>query len=296
MAAAEAEVDVVAPEGHSSAMQVTSRDIRMAIRTLGLAGRPLCLHSSLRSFGWVEGGASTIAQALLDEGCTVLVPTFSWDFAVPPPAEMRPPRNGWDYDRVEGPTAGINRLYDPATTEIDRKMGAVPAAVLRLPGRVRGGHPLNSFAAIGPLARDLVAGQGPQSVYAPLRALAGADGWVVLMGVGLTAMTFIHLAEQQAGRNLFRRWANGPDERPVEVEVGGCSLGFGRLESVLAPLARETLVGPSHWRAFPAAATLDIAARIIRADPRLTRCGDPACERCNDAVLGGPILGSAGSQ
>jgi aminoglycoside N3'-acetyltransferase len=38
-------------------MKVTTSDIRLAIRNLGLAGRPLCVHSSLRSFGWVEGGA-----------------------------------------------------------------------------------------------------------------------------------------------------------------------------------------------------------------------------------------------
>jgi hypothetical protein len=34
-----------------------------------------------------------------------------------------------------------------------------------------------------------------------------------LQRVGLDKMTFVHVAEAMAGRQLFRRWANGPDGR-----------------------------------------------------------------------------------
>lgn len=30
-------------------------------------------------------------------------------------------------------------------------------------------------------------------------------------------------------------------------------------------------------------------AAAIRADPQITHCGNPDCERCNDALLGGPF-------
>ena len=33
---------------------VTSTDIQHAIRTLNLTDRPICIHASLRSFGWVD--------------------------------------------------------------------------------------------------------------------------------------------------------------------------------------------------------------------------------------------------
>src|SRR5260370_16676972 len=92
-----------------------------------------------------------------------------------------------------------------------------------------------------------MAGEEPLEVFRALRALSEAGGYVVLMGVGLEAMTLIHLAEQMAGRNLFRRWANGPDGRPIEVEMGGCSLGFGKFSSIFAPLTRKTKVGLSTW-------------------------------------------------
>jgi len=109
-----------------------------------------------------------------------------------------------------------------------------------------------------------VFGQKPLHVWAPLEALVEAGGSVVLMGVGLEQMTFLHLAERDAGRNPFRRWANGESGDPIEVEAGGCSDGFGNLRPVLSPLQRECRVGTSHWLIFPASATLDTAARAIR--------------------------------
>jgi aminoglycoside 3-N-acetyltransferase len=270
---------------------ITLNELRIAVESLGLSGRPLCVHASLKSFGWVDGGANTIVDGLLLESCTVLVPTFSYSFMVPPPLDQCPLRNGWDYQTHAVSTAGIGRIYSPRTNEFDREyMGAVPAAVLFRPGRVRGTHPLNSFAALGPLADELLAGQTADDVYAPLRALAERGGAIVLMGVDLTRMTFIHLAEQVAGRTMFRRWANGPDGRTIMVAAGGCSEGFGKLKPILTPLLRERRVGDSHWRVYPACETLETASEAIRANPFLTHCGLRICERCNDAVLGGPEL------
>jgi aminoglycoside N3'-acetyltransferase len=269
---------------------VTMRHVSEGARAAGMSGRPICVHASLRSFGWVEGGASAVVDGLLAEGCTVMVPTFSWTFAVPPP-RAEPPRNGWDYEGLEGPTGGIGRAYSPDTMEMDEQdMGAIPAAVVGRAGRVRGNHPLCSFAAVGPRGHELISGQEPLNVWAPLGALAEEEGAVVLMGVGLDKMTLLHLAEQVAGRNPFRRWANGPDGQTMEVEVGGCSDGLGSLDSILSPVMRESKVGGSVWRVFPAEAALDAAARAIRRDPMITHCGDPGCGRCRDAVAGGPRL------
>ena len=268
---------------------VTQFDIQNAVRALQLTGHALCVHASLRSFGWVEGGAQTVVEALLAEGCTVLTPTFT-EYGVAPPPELRPARNGWDYDHFTRDWPGIGKIYTPATNEIDPvEMSAISAAVVQRPERVRGNHPLCSFTAVGPLAHALIAEQAPLRVNAPLTALAAMDGFVVLMGVGLEQMTLLHLAEQQAGRNLFRRWANGPDGQTIAVETGGCSDGFGKLEPVLAPLMQQITVGQSLWRVFPAKRTLAIAAEAIRREPLITHCGQ-ACERCDNAVLGGPLL------
>jgi aminoglycoside 3-N-acetyltransferase len=197
-------------------MSLTVREIRETLRGLGLAGRAVCLHGSLRSHGHVEGGAEAFVRAFLDEGCTVLVPTFSSAFEVAPPAHLRFRRNGWDYDSAPA-REDSGRVYTPESSEIDREMGAIPAAVLAMQGRVRGGHPLDSFAAVGPRAAELVSGQTASNVYAPLKALVSVDGFVLLAGVGLERLTLLHLAEEEAGRILFRRWANDWEGRPSAV-------------------------------------------------------------------------------
>lgn len=273
---------------------VTNANIRHALRSLGLSRQCLCVHSSLRSFGWVEGGAQAVVDAVLAEGCTLLVPTFT-EFQVSPPSHMRPARNGWNYSSA-ATEENTSVIYSREMTEVaEEDMGAIPAAVLRMPQRVRGDHPLCSFTAIGPLAHELIAGQAPLDVNAPLRALAARDGFVVLMGVGLEAMTLLHLAEQQAGRILFRRWADGSDGRVVEVETGGCSNGFHHLEGLLSPLRREAQVGDSRWQVFPAGGVLEVVSEAIRRDPAITHCGASPC-RCDDAVQGGPLLGEQGDK
>jgi aminoglycoside N3'-acetyltransferase len=277
------------PLAERRVVPVTVEDIRHATRAAGLSEQPLCVHSSLSSFGQVEGGASAVVRGLLDEGCTVFVPTFSLTFSIPPPPDMRPPRNAWDYDNPIPDPLGVGRAYTPETNEMNGWLGAIPTAVLEMEGRARGNHPLNSFSAVGPLARDMVDRQAPDDVYAPCERLAELGGFVVLMGVGLTSMTLIHLAERKAGRTLFRRWANDIDGAAMMVEVGSCSTGFNRFDRVLAPLERRTTVGDSLWRIFPAGPALEAATLAIRADPTITHCGKEEC-RCNDAVLGGPML------
>ncbi len=273
---------------------VTAADIHNALRSLGLREHCLCVHSSLRSFGWVEGGAQTVVDAVLAEGCTLLVPTFT-EFQVSPPPHLRPARNGWNYSRAVT-EENTSVIYSREMTEVaEEDMGAVPAAVARMPQRIRGNHPLCSFAAVGPLAEEMIQGQAPLDVNAPLRVLAKMGGFVVLMGVGLQAMTLLHLAEQRAGRVLFRRWANGSEGQIVEVETGGCSHGFHNLEGLLSPLMREARVGNSRWRVFPATGTLKAASEAIRRDPAVTHCGETPC-RCDDAVQGGPILTEPGRQ
>lgn len=280
-------------------MTVELQDLRLALREAGLENRAVCLHSSLRSHGHVDGGAATVVDAFLDAGATLLVPTFGGSrYAVTAPPDLRPPRNGISYDRwtdqgglpVDPAAAGFaGREF--STADDYTLMGAIPAEVLTRPGRQRGNHPLNSFTAIGPGATELVRGQTATDVYAPLTALVGQGGLVVLAGVGLTSMTLLHYAEQVAGRILLRRWALAGG-KVVMVAVGGCSDGFEHFAGALATVETSVTVGRSHWRVFPAATVVDIASAIIRRDPDSTRCPRADCEQCADKILGGPLLAS----
>ena len=73
---------------------VTIAGIRRGIRGHDLSGKIVVVHSSLASFGTVEGGAAAVVQAFLDEGCTIVVPAFSYWCEVSPPAGIRLERNG----------------------------------------------------------------------------------------------------------------------------------------------------------------------------------------------------------
>ncbi|GAC1503042.1 MAG: hypothetical protein NVS2B12_13420 [Ktedonobacteraceae bacterium] len=223
-----------------------------------------------------------------------MVPSFSIGaFAIAPPAsvEMRPARNGICYkSSTTFYLGGRGDVYTPGSKEIDLSMGFIPTAVVYWPERTRGNHPLNSFVAIGPLAQQLIKDQNALDVYAPLRALTERDGAIVLMGVGLERMTFLHYAEQQAGRVPFRRWANGPDHKPQLVAVGSCSEGFDHFNSLLAPFNQQFLVGESIWQVFPTHETLKAAVAAIKRDPFITHCDESDCERCADAIRGGPLL------
>jgi len=269
---------------------VTQQDIQLALRTLGLAGVPVCTHAAFRSFGAVVGGTASLIAAFLDAQCTLLVPTFSWSFAVPPPPDQRIPQNGWHYASYAGPTNGVGRIYTPQTIEIDADMGALARSIVAHPEHVRGDHPLCSFSALGADAVTLIAPQQPVDVYAPLTMLARRNGFVLLIGVGLDKLTLLHLAEKAAGRRLFRRWANDHDGRASAVEVGGCSAGFPQLAAEVDGLIQTITVGQSTWQLLPARATLERATAAIRANPTSTHCGAPTCARCTDAVAGGPLL------
>ena len=274
-------------------MRVTRRDIADAAAANGLSDGALCVHSSLSSFGRVAGGARAVVDGLLDAGCTVMVPAFTYDFAVAQPPGRELSRNAWGDRDDEGLPPATEEVYTPERNDVHESMGAIPAAVLETKGRARGDHPLNSFAAAGPAARELVAGQAPLDVFAPFRELARLNGYVVMMGVDLRMMTALHLAERMAGRALFRRWATGHDGGVVEAECGGCSRGFGAIEPALGPVERRATVGDSLWRIFPIAGVLERASAAIRERPDITRCEVAGCDRCDDAIAGGPVLGTS---
>lgn len=273
---------------------MTTRDeIIAAIHALNLQNRPFCIHTAMRSFTEpVEGGADGLLDAFLACGCTVMAPTFSDMYEAPPVPEYMPPQNGaGDYSYFFEKTYEDAGVYTPESNSVTvEEMGVFPQRLLQRQDRVRGGNHLNSFAAVGPLAAGLIAGQTNDDVYAPLARLYDADGCILLVGTGLKCATAIHYAEQRAGRNPFVRWSKDAGGHTIPVRAGGCSEGFGHFDDCLQPFERRIRVGGSLWRCYPLRQLTDACAEVIRRVPAITHCGDSSCSRCNDAVSGGPIL------
>jgi aminoglycoside 3-N-acetyltransferase len=165
------------------------------LRALGLEqGNLLLVHASLRSLGWVCGGATAVVQALLDvlgpDG-TLVVPTFTSDNRDPSRWDPAVPEQWWPTIRQELPP------FDPSVTPSQR-MGVIAEQVRNWPRACRSTHPHVSFAAVGAGAKAIVS-EHPLTCHlgehSPLRRLEERDARVLLLGVGWQRCTAFHLAE-----------------------------------------------------------------------------------------------------
>ncbi|MFE5310725.1 AAC(3) family N-acetyltransferase [Isoptericola sp. NPDC056573] len=269
---------------------VTTDQVAAGLRELGLGrSSTVLVHSSLRAFGHVDGGAAAVARALVDVCGTVVVPADTWDrTGVPAPPGLERPWNAYG-------NAATWAEHDEAVARadafvpdlpVDREMGAVPEAVrLGHPHR-RTEHPLKGFVATGERAADVVGAQTLDHPLAPVDAVADAGGDVLLLGVGHTASTAIHLAEQRRGRGLFHRYAKvGPGAWAELPNLPGESHRFDELEPTLRSRTREVRVGRSRLRRTGVADVLAAARAALLADPRALLCDDPGC-RCAAAWRG----------
>ncbi len=270
--------------GEGVAHLVTEADIVEGLRTLGLGrSSALIVHSSLSSFGHVEGGGAAVCRALLDTCGTVLMPAFTWSRTalLPPPGLERPlnaskPSSSWG--EFESSLAQAVP-YSP-TVPVDRAIGIIPETLRLLFPRERSLHPLLSFIASGLHARKLVTAQRLDHFLGPVEALAALRGYVLLLGVGHERNTAIHLAEQQLGRVRFYRYAKAAPGVWMELpNVAGCSEGFGKIETRLDAYTREVRVGECHARLVPLDAVLTVARSMIEQDPAALLCEDE-CDRC----------------
>ena len=162
---------------------LTKTEIIAGLRQLGLeAGAGVMVHSSLKSFGYVQGGPQTVIETLMEvitpEG-TLLMPSFNHD---------HPFREGG---------AGY---YDPRETPTIN--GAIPDHFWRMEGVSRSLDPTHPIAAWGKHSqrytrfhhRTLT--MGPQS---PLGLLYAEGGRGLLLGVDYGANTFHHVVEMTTG-------------------------------------------------------------------------------------------------
>lgn len=158
---------------------VTYDDILNGLRKLGIEhGMSIMVHSSLSSFGWVEGGAMTVIQALMDavglEG-TILMPSFN---------------HGAPFQE------GGAGYYDPLQTPTTN--GAIPDTFWRLPGVHRSLNPTHPYAAWGRHAKRYIEMHHETLTMgedSPLGLLAREGGYQLNLGTTHSASTAKHVAE-----------------------------------------------------------------------------------------------------
>jgi aminoglycoside 3-N-acetyltransferase len=255
-------------------MTVRLRDLLLGLRDLHLAGAPVIVHSSLKSFGQVEGGPGTVVNALVAAFETVIVPTFTYKTMIIP--LTGPENNGIAYGSLQDQ----NQLAEFFTPRMpaDPLMGIIPEMFRKHPRAKRSNHPIQSFAGIN--AEKVLAAQTMTNHLAPLGLLEQADGWVVLIGVDHTVNTSIHYAEKLAGRRQFIRWALTPKGVMECPGFPGCSAGFQAIAPEMEKFTRHVQIGGALVQAVPLMMLFKVVVGRIKKDPLALLCQQEDCERC----------------
>ena len=178
---------------------VTKETIINELKSVGLGKDDIVMvHTSLKSMGYVCGGAQTVIEALIDvvgENGTIMMPTQSW--------KNLDPETGGHWDAEESDWQLIREnwpAYDKKITPTNT-MGAVAEMFRSWSGSIRSDHPARSVCAWGKYAEYLTKNHELSNIFgegSPIARLYELDAKVLLLGVGYDKNTSIHLADARA--------------------------------------------------------------------------------------------------
>lgn len=178
---------------------VLKQDIIKGLKDIGVKnGQSIMVHTSLKSLGFVCGGAQIVIEALIDcvgKDGTIMMPTQSWKNLDPEcGVHWEEPKEWWQTIRDNWPA------YDKDITPTNT-MGQVSEMFRKWPGAKRSDHPARSVAAFGKYADYLTENHDLSNIFgedSPIDKLYKLDGYVLLIGVGYDKNTSIHLADAKA--------------------------------------------------------------------------------------------------
>ncbi len=241
---------------------LTAREIARGLRELGVEpGARLFVHSSLRAFGRVAGGAAAVCEGLLEsvghEG-TVAVPTFTWSA----------------YHDKEVVTFDVVR--DASET------GCITETFRLLPGARRSEHVCHSIAAVGPLSGELMGdGVRPFGHGSSMYRLYELNFQYLFLGCGFSACTALHTVEEVAAvpYRYSRCFAGSTVVRPDGSRVPSQAREFLRympfqndfekMEGVYRShgALREGRIGAAAVILTTMRRIVDIGLALVRSDP-----------------------------
>lgn len=250
------------PTASSNESTVTHADLLQGLAQLGLESADTVLvHSSMKSFGHVDGGPDTVIDALLEalgpRGCLVM-PTLTMGAAENPVV----------YDVRQSPSnAGL-------ITEVFRQR----------PEALRSRHPLSSGAAMGQAADELTRYHldTPADLLSPYGQVYLRGGWCLFLGAPWNSNTMFHVAEElvQAPYLSFAQFHNAQmidtdgQKHVVTFRRYNCyQSGVIRDLDAMAPhyeksgIVRHGRIGASNCRLILARDIVDVSTDLLRRNP-----------------------------
>jgi aminoglycoside N3'-acetyltransferase len=234
---------------------VSARQLATGIGRIGVQdGGVVMVHASMRKLGPVDGGAETVLATLLESVGA------SGNLLMVLSADERDP-------------------FDARTSPVDTKdMGILAEVFRRHPRTEVNDHAADRFAAIGPLAKELLNPtplhdyHGPGSV---LERLVRANGTVLRLGANPDTVTLTHYAEYLADlpsktrvkrkyvrADIGEQWIESLDDSDgIAVWAHGDYFPQIFLDFVKAGHARVGPVGNCTAELLPARAFVDFAVQ-----------------------------------
>ncbi|NYF25602.1 aminoglycoside N(3)-acetyltransferase [Sporosarcina sp. JAI121] len=169
------------------------------LNTLGIKmGDHIIVHSSLKSMGWIAGGAQAVVEALMETVApsgTIVMSAQSADNSEPSYWMLPPVPEAW-----HEPIRQSIPAYDPHLSHL-RGMGKIADCFHRHPETIRSSHPAHSFMAWGGNAADWMKEHPLDDSFgtgSPLGKMLDANVKIILIGVGYDSCTALHLSEYLA--------------------------------------------------------------------------------------------------
>lgn len=172
------------------------KDFVDCFRKIGINyGDCLIVHSSLKKFPFIIGGAKVVVDALLevvgDDG-TIVVPYQRVDNTEP---------SNWEFPSVDLESVNYIRENFPAfdiNSSEDYKMGALIKNIRIRKDVVISKHPVFAFLAIGKMAKFICNHQNldhPLGLMSPLEKLYNLKSKTLVIGLDYDVATIMHLGE-----------------------------------------------------------------------------------------------------
>jgi aminoglycoside 3-N-acetyltransferase len=251
---------------------ITKEQLVADFKAIGInEGDTVAVTLSLKSIGYIEGGADTFIDALLEtvgSHGTIMMNAYTNTF----PASEIPSQY----------------IFDPATTAPNT--GIAPKTLLKRRGAIRSTHPVCSVVAIGENAKYLTQTHNEKArPYLPYTLLAQLNGKYLSIGTGNNLVAIRHEAQYHAGIPRFLR--HGVQYRNSKGEIGlfvfehpPCEK---KLPSLVPELDRRGIL--RHGKIGQANANLTFAydfisneSELLRGNPALNQCGDILCLQCRE--------------
>lgn len=245
-------------------VSVSLGEISDSLRDLGISeGDALLVHSSLSSFGHVQGGADTVIMALeesVGESGALLMPSFP---------------SGSEYELVRK-----DMVFDVCKTPSE--MGAITEYFRKMERVKRSLHPTHSLAGWGSKSKQILEGHekcivscGPAS---PFEKFCCQRGKILLIGVDHRVNTTLHYIENVNGAPTLSSFLFHPividyDDKKITVptypHLPGLPRAYQEVEPILKEngIQRQIKIGASILRIVEALDMARLIGGIIREDP-----------------------------